>query len=690
MESGNYGKLFEPMKIKNVTLKNRFAKSSQWFIYPEADGTAGDRIKEFYATIAKGGVGLVIVEESICEYSLGASNVPHLRLDDDRFIPSLKGLAEAIHQYGCPAFVQITHAGPAHYPFDGQQPVAPSALEVPPEPGLSKARELTLTEIREKSEMYAQAALRVKKAGFDGCELHMAHYALGNSFLSRIQNKRTDEYGCQTLESRAKFACDTIRRTRELVGPDFVVGVRMSAIELGHPLGTTNEEAIAFAKMFEKSGVDYIQSSGYGYNEFAICWAPEQIAYPEAPPSATEFCAHIPSGSLIPYARNIKKAVSIPVSGVGRMDCDNGVKAIEDGSIDIVWLGRRLMADPAYPNKVKEGRLDDIRPCLGCMHCLERLIFNVPIECRWNTFMGHEFEMGDGIDFAPAQKKKKVLVVGAGPGGMEAARVAALRGHEVHLYDREKSLGGQMPLAAFIKGNEFDDLSLALAWYERQLPKAGVKVTLGKEVDAKVVQKLSPDAVIVAAGGRSEVPPIGGLTNNGNVVTTGKLKDKAKTYIKYLGSGLMASLSKIYLPVGKKVVVVGGDLKGMEAAEFLVKRGKQVVVVDEAEKLGEGMNVYLLSKLVPWLVSKGVEMYESVKYDTVTSTGIVFKTKEGATRKIDADTVMVIEKDRKNIDLYEALKSKVPEVYIVGDAKEDKNAWLAGSVHDGARAGMAV
>ncbi len=690
MESGNYGKLFEPMKIKNVTLKNRFAKSSQWFIYPEADGTAGDRIKEFYATIAKGGVGLVIVEESICEYSLGASNVPHLRLDDDRFIPSLKGLAEAIHQHDCPAFVQITHAGPAHYPFDGQQPVAPSALEVPPEPGLSKARELTLTEIREKSEMYAQAALRVKKAGFDGCELHMAHYALGNSFLSRIQNKRTDEYGCQTLESRAKFACDTIRRTRELVGPDFVVGVRMSAIELGHPLGTTNEEAIAFAKMFEKSGVDYIQSSGYGYNEFAICWAPEQIAYPEAPPSATEFCAHIPSGSLIPYARNIKKAVSIPVSGVGRMDCDNGVKAIEDGSIDIVWLGRRLMADPAYPNKVKEGRLDDIRPCLGCMHCLERLIFNVPIECRWNTFMGHEFEMGDGIDFAPAQKKKKVLVVGAGPGGMEAARVAALRGHEVHLYDREKSLGGQMPLAAFIKGNEFDDLSLALAWYERQLPKAGVKVTLGKEVDAKVVQKLSPDAVIVAAGGRSEVPPIGGLTNNGNVVTTGKLKDKAKTYIKYLGSGLMASLSKIYLPVGKKVVVVGGDLKGMEAAEFLVKRGKQVVVVDEAEKLGEGMNVYLLSKLVPWLVSKGVEMYESVKYDTVTSTGIVFKTKEGATRKIDADTVMVIEKDRKNIDLYEALKSKVPEVYIVGDAKEDKNAWLAGSVHDGARAGMAV
>jgi 2,4-dienoyl-CoA reductase (NADPH2) len=552
------------------------------------------------------------------------------------------------------------------------------------------SRELTQAEIKDIIEKYAQSAVRVQKAGFDGCEIHLAHYALGNAFLSRHQNKRQDEYGCQSLESRARFGVEILQRTRALVGPDFVVGVRMSAHEWGIDLGTTNEEAVEFAKMFERAGADYIQSSGYGYKEFFCCWAPEQVLWPEVPESAKAFAARIPKGALLPEAHAIKKAVSIPVSGVGRLDWENGEQALRDGMIDMVWLGRRLMVDPAYPKKVQEGRFDDIRPCLGCMHCLSHLWINQPVQCRWNAFMGNEHELGDGIDFRRAEKKKKVLVVGAGPGGMEAARIAALRGHEVVLYDKNKYLGGLMPLAAFIKGSDFDDLSLMLAWYENQLTKLpNVHIHLGTEVISALVEKLGPDAVILSPGSKWEVPAIRGV-DNPIVVTTGTLKEKAQGYFKYLGKGVMHSLSKIYLPIGKKVVIVGGDLKGFEAAEFLVKRGRRVTIVDEEEKLGNGMNVHLQIKFFPWLAERNIATYSGVTYEEITGRGMTIKTREGETLHLDADTVMVMELDRKNLDLYEMLQGRVPEIHLIGDAREDENGWLHGAVRDGVRAGLAV
>lgn len=687
-------KLFEPLKIRNVVLKNRIAKTSQWFIYPEADGSVGERIKKFYEAIAKGGVGLVIVEETPCEYPLGCSNIPHIRADDDKYIPGLKELAASIHKYDVSAFVQITHAGPCHKPFDGQQPIAPSVIDPPAEPNFAVPREMTKDEILRVIESYAQTALRIKKAGFDGCEIHLAHYALGNSFLSRYQNKRQDEFGCQSLENRARFGVNILKRTRELVGDDFVMGVRMSAIELGIPdgLGITNEEAVEFAKMFEKAGADYIQSSAYGYNEWVACWAPDQMVYPEVPKEAKSFAKRIPEGALIEYAEKIKKAVSIPVSGVGRLDYENGEKAIKQGRIDMVWLGRRLMVDPAYPNKVKEGRFDDIRPCIGCMNCLSHLLLNDPVKCRWNGFMGREHELGcDGIDFPKAAKKKKVMVIGAGPGGMEAARVAAMRGHEVHLYEKEKNLGGLLPLATFIKGTEFDDLSPALRWYEGQLKKMpNIKINLGVEVDAAVVDKLKPDAVILSPGSTYELPKIPGI-DGANVVSTNQLKEKAQTYLKYLGSGAMSKLSKIYLPMGDHVAILGGDLKGLEAAEFLVKRRKKVTVLEESDQLGEGMNVWIQYKFIPWMMANpDITVHKGVKFEKIHEKGITVKTQEGRALEIEADTVMIIEKDKKNYRLYDALKGKVPEIHIIGDAKEDKNAWLEGTIHDAVTVGMKI
>jgi 2,4-dienoyl-CoA reductase (NADPH2) len=692
MAMKRYTHLLKPFQIKNVKFKNRMAKTSQWFVYPEPDGSVGERLKAFYASIAKGGVGLVIVEESSCEYSLGVSRMPHIRVDDDRFLPGLRELARVIHAYDCPAFVQITHAGPAHSPFDGQAPVAPSSIDPPAQPGFALARELDVEKIKDIIERYARAALRVKEAEFDGCEIHLGHYALGNAFLSRIQNKRRDEYGCDTLQNRARFGREIIERTRELAGPDFVVGVRLSAKEWGHPLGTTNEEAVEFARIFEKAGADYIQSSGYGYNEFFRCWAPDAVLFPEVPRAAKSFAARIPKGALLPEAAAIKKAVSIPVTGVGRLDADIGEKALRQGNIDMVWLGRRLMVDPAYPRKVAEGRIRDIRPCTGCLFCFSHLLTTTPVRCRWNPFLGNEHELGcDGTEFNPAPVKKRVLVVGAGPGGMEAARVAALRGHEVFLYDREKRLGGLLLLASFIKGRDFDDVALSLEWYERQLGRQkNLQVVLGKEVDPGLVKEISPDTVILSPGSKWELPEIPG-TEGRNVVTASLLKEKAKGFLDHLGTDVMSYLSKVYLPIGKRVIVVGGDLKGLEAALFLVKRGRKVFIVEEGETLGEGMNEHLKSKFFPWMEAHGgITAYTGVRCNEITPEGMVVTTREGEHTTLKADTVMIIEKVKKNHDLYDAIKGAVPEVYVIGDAKEDRSVWIHGAVHDGARAGFSV
>lgn len=686
-----YDKIFTPFKIKHVELKNRLAKTSQWFIYLEPDGSIGDRFVKFYESIAKGGVGLIIVEETVTDYPLGCSNIPHPRLDDDKYLPGWKRVAEAIHKHGAKCFVQMTHAGPAHkMAVDGVQPVAPSAIDPPAEPFLDKSRELTIPEIKAIQENWAQGVLRAKKAGLDGAEIHLAHYALGNAFLSRWQNRRHDEYGCDSLENRARFGVEIIRRSRELCGKDFILGCRMSAREWGIELGTTNEEAVEFAKMFEKAGLDYIQSSGYGYNEFWCCWCPTQLFWPEALPSTKEFRDRIPSGAMLPEAEAVRKAVSIPVSSSNGYTYESAAEALNKDRTDLIWMGRNLMVDPAYPKKLEEGRIDDIRPCTRCMHCVGTLWMNVPVQCRWNAFMGHEFELGDGQDFAPAKTKKKVMVVGAGPGGLEAARVAALRGHDVVVYDKAKWFGGLMPLATFIKesGNDFDTVKPMLEWYENQLGKlSNVKIKLGAEVDAGLVAKEKPDAVILSPGSKWEALTIPG-SDKKNVVTTTQLKGRSKELLKIFGPSVMSMLTKFFLPIGKKIIVIGGDLKGAEAAEFFVKRDREVVILEEGEELWKGMNLHLKILWPMWLEARKIPVYSGVKYEEITDKGVWIRTKEGERKLIEGDTVMVMDRDKKNDELYRALKGAVAELHLIGDGKEDENAWFDGSVHEGARVGL--
>lgn len=683
--SHKYDALFQPLKLNaKITLQNRIVKTAQWFIYPESDGSVGDRLVNFYQTLAQGSPGQITIEESICEYPAGASNVPHIRLDEDRFIPGLTRLASAIHEYGIPTIVQITHAGPAHSPNqpDAVQPIAPSSIEPPSEPFFAVARELSLAEIEALIEKFAQAALRCQKAGFDGVELHCAHYALVNAFLSRRQNKRHDAFGCDTLDNRARFPVRIIQRMRELCGPDFMLGVRMNGREWGDPLGTTSEEAISFAQMFEAAGANYLQVSAYGYGAFWMAAFPDYVAV-LAPPDVAEFTHRLDSGALIPEAAMIRKAVSIPVSGVGKLSFESADSAVRSGQIDLAAFGRHFMVDPQFPIKLKEGREEEIRPCCSCLHCLHVLFTNQPVECRVNPFMGHETDMV----ITPTTTPKKVMVVGAGPAGLEAARVAALRGHHVALYDRAGDIGGLMPMAAFIKAGGQDDLPPLINWFERQLKQLDVKIHLGQEVTPALVKSVAPDALILAVGGKPQDPPV----HNGKVVTTETLKNSAKGFVRLLGPDAMASLTRLFLPTGKRVVVVGSDLAGLETVEFLVQRGKQVTLVDTAEQIGRGVDIHLMIKYPLWLQALGIPVYTGVKSMQAEKPGLVITTKDGETVQIECDTVMVVTQYGLNDSLYNALDGLVAERYLIGDAHSTAGpGYIHGAIRDGAKAGLAV
>lgn len=689
--ASKYTALFQPLKLGPLQLKNRIVKSGQWFLYAEKDGSCGDRIIGWYEGLAKYGPGLITIEESICEYPWGASQMPHVRLDDDRFIPGLTRLAQAVHKHDVPVVVQITHAGPAYSSkVAGGQPKAPSSIDPPAEPGLFEiAREMTHQEVLDVIEMWAQAALRCRKAGFDGVELHQAHYALGNAFLSRRQNKRTDEFGCQNMDNRTRFGTMLTRRVRELCGPDFVIGIRLSNKEWGDPLGTTNEEACEIARRFEAAGADYIQSSGYGYNAFTLCAFPDLVIYPETPPEAKEFAARIDKGgALIPETANIKKAVKIPVSGVGRLSFAEADKAIRDGKMDLAVFGRQFMADPEFPQKLREGREEDIRLCTRCLHCLHIMWTYNPVQCRCNPFAGNETTMA----ITPARTPKKVMVVGAGPAGLEAARVASLRGHEVSIWDSEKELGGSTKMAAFIKGEANDHLTEFIAWYDRMLKKQKVKRHLGKTVTVNTVEAEQPDVVILAPGAEAIEPNLP-ITKGAKVQTTEEQRKQAATVLSWFGARMTSAATKIFLPGGKRIVVIGSDLPGIEAMEFLSKRGKQVTVVDDAAAPFEGVDIQWLLKLAfpgGYLERKGIRVIPGVTFQEISKEGVTIKLPDGKVETIPCDSVLVVNKHKKNDTLASQLKGKVKELYVIGDAMSDKLGYVYGATHSAAEVAIKI
>ncbi|MFC2070335.1 FAD-dependent oxidoreductase, partial [Chloroflexota bacterium] len=375
------------------------------------------------------------------------------------------------------------------------------------------------------------------------------------------------------------------------------------------------------------------------------------------------------------------KAVSIPVMTVGCMDTrlhpEIAENAIRDGKIDFAGMTRPLTADPELPNKLAAGKLDDIRPCTYCITCFPQT------RCRVNAASTRTDgpEMPEGYDIQPAATKKKVLVVGGGPAGMEAARVAALRGHQVTLYEKSSRLGGLMPLAAMVKGSHEKILDF-VNYLSNQIIKLGVDIKLGKEVNPSVIEKIKPDVIVVAIGGISTVPDIPGI-DNPKVMSSSSLHSTLETGLRFVSPFTLRTLTNFYMPVGQKVIIIGGEIQGIQLAEFLAQRGRDVTIVDEGPEENLGLNLpgFVKPRVMLYNQVHGVKTLMNVKYHEITDKGLTITTSYGVKKILEADNIILALPSSVNTGLADTLKGKVTEVYAVGDC--DKVGVMVDAVEAG-------
>ncbi|MFH1481365.1 MAG: NAD(P)/FAD-dependent oxidoreductase, partial [Pseudomonadota bacterium] len=620
-------KVFEPTRIGQMELKNRLVCPPMVRDYGTQEGFVTQRSLDHYETMAKGGVGMIILEATCIDSPRGRAIRHQLVLDDDRFIPGFRNLAEVIHRHGAKVAVQLHHGGGATpLAISHMQAVGPSSMDFP---GYGFCRGVTKEEIKAIVIKFARGAERAKTAGLDGVEIHGAHWYILSAFLSPALNKRDDAYG-GSLENRARFLIEVQQAVRAAVGKDFPVWCRINGHEFGVENGFTIEEARSVAVMLQGAGADAVHVSGWGAGDYTPYHS--GLMYD-------------PMGNLLDLAATVKQAVTIPVIAVGKLDLEHAEKALQENKADLVAMGRSLLADPDLPKKAAEGRIEDIRPCLWCRSCSDSYIIGTyGIRCQVNAALGYEGE----YKLEPAGKKKTVLVIGAGPGGMEAARVASLRGHQVILYDKAEKVGGQMNLAAVPPSKKpIQEFSNYLT---RQVQKLGVKIELGKEVTPSVVGSLNPDVLIMAVGAIPIVPDIVGIEKDHVIQWEDVLKGRVS--------------------VGDPVVIIGGGLVGCEVADYLADQGKGVTIVEVLPEIPMGKSLSMMRRLLIRLGKKKVAILTGARCQEITDRGLVILDKEGQRRELHAQTVVVATGFRPNREHYQTMGGLVPETYFIGDCVE--------------------
>jgi 2,4-dienoyl-CoA reductase-like NADH-dependent reductase (Old Yellow Enzyme family)/thioredoxin reductase len=703
-----FKKLLEPGRIGHMELKNRIIMSPMGTNFAAEDGYITERAKNYYAERAKGGVSLIIVGVGAVDHPSAKCMPAQVAVSDDKFIPGLSELAEAVHRHGAKIAIQLQHAGgvAAEDSAQGVAPLTPSSTQ----PAVAEVlqdmtmeemtrlmmrfanvpldmttREISLEEIKRLVGRFAEAAERVKKAGFDGVEIHAGHGYLISEFLSRSKNKRQDAYGGE-LKNRTRFLLEIIAAVREKLGKDYPVWCRMDGREFEIEDGITPEDGQQLAVMLEQAGLDALHVSGYGGAIGGFYHAP--LVYPP--------------GNLIPLAEGIKRLVKIPVIAVGRINPQLGEQVLRQKKADFIAMARPLLADPDLPSKLASGKLDDIRPCIYCYNCVSQIFWAESIYCTVNAATGSEAD----FRIQPAERAKKAVVVGGGPAGMEAARVAALRGHQVTLYEKERRLGGSL----FFASTVYPDSEDFLRYLVTQVNKLPIEVKLQREATPELIEGIRPDVVIVALGPRQTAPEIKG-NHRRNVLTVADVKQmlagrfkgdvarklgswqKATLYLAalflqpFLSPSRVRRLTKVWMPLGKKVAIIGGDLAGCELAAFLVERGRKVTILESGQGLAADMGITRRWRLLADLRQSGVDMITEVKYEEITKEGVTISKNEER-QTIKADTVIVAEGMQPNVRLLEAFKGKAPEVYGVGDCAELR--LIRGAILDGASIGVKV
>ena len=640
-----FNHVFSPGRIGNIELANRFVVPAMVMNYCNEDGSPNERYFSYYETKAKGGWGLIITEDfAISPAAKGYTNIPGL-WDDSQIEPHAE-LPKRIHRHGGKVVAQIYHAGrQTNHLITGEQPVAPSPIPCPVKQQIPS--ELTRPQIGELVEGFGDCARRVKAAGFDGLEIHGAHGYLIAEFLSLYANKRSDEYGGSLL-NRFRFVKEIISDIKLKAGNDFPIIFRISGDEFV-PGGRNIEETKAVAMLLEEAGVDAIHVSVGVYAS----------RHKIAPPARTA------RAWAVDFAAEVKKVVSLPIITVGRItDPLLAESILVSEKADFIAMGRAALADPELPNKTAAGNYDDIIFCVGCLQgCGDKIRrHGEPGGCMLNPLTGNETE----YQIEPAREKRKVVVIGGGVAGMEAARVAAERGHDVRLFEKAPELGGAYLLAAFPPGK--GEIATFIHWQKRQLEKLGVQVVLNTEATEEVVSKENPEVIINATGSIPSMPELQGIDRENVVNAYDVLSGKAD--------------------VGVSAIVVGGGLVGSETANHLAFLEKRVTIIEMTSDIATDEEFNTRRLLMRDLKDREVKILVNATAKEILDDGVLVSVDGEDVQVGPADTVVIAMGSEPVNGLYEKLKKESFKIVNIGDSLEVRNALDA--IEEGYKAGLEI
>jgi len=626
--SKKFPNLFSSAKIGTLTIKNRVLKAPQSTGMSNMDGTVSERLVRHYQEIAKGGTGLVVVEYAYVDNIASKSAHCQLGICDKEHIPGLAWLARVIKAEGSIPGIQIEHCG--RQKFLGTKPMK-SASRVPwpnllANHGLEAVPdELTVEEIHEIVENFGDAALRAVKAGYELIEIHGAHGYLLTNFFSPHTNKRNDYYG-GSLENRSRIYIEIVKNIRSKIGPDFPLTIRLSGTDY-EPDGFPIEDTIKLSQMLETEGIDAIHASGGDHH----------MMIHQVTPMALPVCYNTWA------AERINKEVSIPVIASGSITLPEYAEdIIASGKADFVGLGRPLWADQYWCKKASEDRPEDIRPCIRCNEgCLERTFFNYcAVTCAVNPIIGVE----GLLDIEKAENKKNVAIIGGGPAGMEAARVCALRGHNVTVFEK-RSFGGALHEAS--TPDFKSDIRPYIHYLITQTDKLGVNTEI-KKVDSEIIAKGNFDTVLVATGAEPIIPDLPGIKNK-MVVNALEVLNKEKA-------------------AGNNIVVIGGGLVGSETALWLAQQGKDVTVVEMENEIMKDVAVTDKLAYADKIAETTMKVLTGNKLNEVKESSVIIKNNKGVKQEIPADTVILATGFKPLNEMFNELKSMNADVRIIGDA----------------------